>query len=48
MNVKQTPSDKRVEKAKKNVKDNSLLKVPFDEVSRILSNGKRGKKEELN
>ena len=30
-NVKQTPSDKGVEKARKYLKDNGLLAVPFDE-----------------
>ena len=29
-NVKQTPSDKGVEKARKYLKDNGLLAVPFD------------------
>ena len=29
-NVKQTPSDKGVEKARKYLKDNGLLEVPFD------------------
>ena len=29
-NVKQTPSDKNVEKARKYFKDNGLLAVPFD------------------
>ena len=30
-NVKHTPSDKGVEKARKYLKDNGLLAVPFDE-----------------
>ena len=29
-NVKQTPSDRGVEKARKYLKDNGLLAVPFD------------------
>ena len=31
-NVKQTPSDKGVEKARKYLKDNGLLAVPFDKM----------------
>ena len=39
-NVKQTPSDKGVEKARKYLKDNGLLAVPFDKGVGFLCNEK--------
>ena len=46
-NVKQTPSDRGVEKAKKHLKDNGLLAVPFDKGVGFLCNKKETYEKKL-
>ena len=43
--MKQTPSDRGVEKARKYLKDNGLLAVPFDKGVGFLCNKKETREE---